>query len=59
MVTAYHLDSEEATTGCHDYFSKWIEAGVFASRGANETRQLASYSNSTWSKVDSSELDSS
>ena len=27
-------------------------------RGANETRQLASYSNSTRSKLDSSELDS-
>ena len=30
----------------------------FVTRGANETRQLTSYSNSIRSKLDSSELDS-
>ena len=34
----------------------WIK--VLLLRGANETRQLASYSNSTRSKLDSSELNS-
>ena len=32
---------------------------ILLSRGANETRQLASYSDSTRSKLDSCELDSS
>ena len=35
------------------------DESAFSTRGANETRQLASYSNSTRSKLDSSELESS
>ena len=31
---------------------------IVIGRGVNETRQLASYSDSTWSKLDSCELDS-
>ena len=35
------------------------KVGYIIIRGANETRQLASYSDSTRSKLDSSKLDSS
>ena len=41
------------------FISAYSLMGIIRIRGANETRQLASYSNSTRSKLDSSKLDSS
>ena len=44
---------------CHDIFAIFMFPFFVVSRGANDMRQLASYSNSTRSKLNSSELDSS